>query len=362
MKIGINARTFTTPEPGGSIQAAKKVTKKLIDDDEVEVILFGHNSIHKEYNEVEIDSRLYISANREYGVIWERLVLPYLARSHNIDVLFAPNGNGPLTKQPFSIVMWVHDVGSKKGWMSPGHRLYRNSTVPRASNVANRIVTPSKFSKDEIIEELGISPSKVDVIYNGVSEFYQSESESSPFDLPNNYILFVSSALEFGNRKNLRSVIDVYQHMLKEYDISHKLVLVGKNENNIFGSIPFDKENVTVTGYVTEGELKYAYEQADVFLFPSVHEGFGLPPLEAMACGTPVVASSAASLPEVVGDAGILINPEDTEEFANAILRIIQNNDHRNDLVEKGYRRTKTFTWENTKNLLIESFDKATPQ
>jgi glycosyltransferase involved in cell wall biosynthesis len=150
--------------------------------------------------------------------------------------------------------------------------------------------------------------------------------------------------------------------MLKEYDISHKLVLVGKNENNIFGSIPFDKENVTVTGYVTEGELKYAYEQADVFLFPSVHEGFGLPPLEAMACGTPVVASSAASLPEVVGDAGILINPEDTEEFANAILRIIQNNDHRNDLVEKGYRRTKTFTWENTKNLLIESFDKATPQ
>ncbi|QSW98226.1 glycosyltransferase family 4 protein [Haloterrigena alkaliphila] len=353
MKIGVNARTFSTKEPGGSVQAAKNVTHELVSDSNHEVILFGHQSIQKEFATTVVDD-YYISDHRAFGVLWERTVLPLFAKKYGVDVIFAPNGNGPLTKTTIPVIMWVHDVGSKKGWMDPLHKTYRNVTLPIACSVANKIVTPSEFSKNEVIEELNVGSDKIEVIYNGVDQYFISDRDITPLDLPEKYILVVSSALDFGNRKNLDAAIDSFRILKNKYNMEHSLVLVGPENGNIYNKTPSLEDEIHITGYISDSELKYTYKNAHVFLYPSLHEGFGLPPLEAMATGTPVVASNAASMPEILDDGAILVNPHDTEQFAEEIHKLLVDDGYRAKMECRGKERSKEFTWANTTDLLLE--------
>lgn len=357
MKIGINARAFSTSEPGGAVQAAMSLTRTLTDDQHVEVVLFGHNNIVRDFDSTPIVSQYYLTDSREFGVIWERSFLPYLAKNEGIDILFCPNGNAPIMPLDIPIITWIHDVGSQRGWMSPLHRFYRNITLPRTASVSDRIVTTSEFTKQEIQDELKVSSEKIDVIYNGIDEYYLGKGDGEPFDLPENYILFVTSSMELGTRKNLDTVIKAFEILEAEYDTDHELVLIGGENKDIYNETTISEDKIHMMGYVSKPNLKYAYKKADVFLFPSFHEGFGLPPIEAMACETPVIASNVASIPEILGDSSILIDPRNEDEIVEEIIKL-QDSEYREKLLSEQAKIPSRYTWERTKQRFLSSIEK----
>jgi len=149
-------------------------------------------------------------------------------------------------------------------------------------------------------------------------------------------------------RKNLERVVKSYCNVKERTNLPHKLVIIGPEKQNIFKDIDIkSRDDIVTLGFVTEEELKFAYENADVFVFPSLYEGFGLPPLEALACGTPVVASKTTSLGEILKKGCLLVDPEDVQDMTDAIVRILEDEQLARDLATQGQAYAQKFTWEN---------------
>ncbi|AFO59066.1 group 1 glycosyl transferase [Natrinema sp. J7-2] len=193
-------------------------------------------------------------------------------------------------------------------------------------------------------------------MHNGVNKtFFSSQSERLN-GLPENYLLFVGS---MNPRKNLERVVKSYATIKTQTDILHKLVIIGPKNKNIFKSVDLESRDEIITpGFVTEGELKYAYENADVFVFPSLYEGFGLPPLEALACGTPVVTSETTSLGEILQEGCIQVNPKDIQDIADAVIQILEDEQLANELATQGKAFAREFTWESATEQLRDTLSK----
>ena len=292
-KIGINARTFMVNEPGGAVQSAIQITNEIINQTDREVVLFGHESLVDKFPDTPVESSGFHVKSQSFGVIWERLILPTLARNHDIDLLFCPNANGPLTTQPYPIIMYIHDVNAMKGFSAGIHQLYRSLTVPRAAQISDCVITVSKFSKGEITDLIDVPGEKVRVIYNGIDDCFNSlEQKRDKIDYK--YILYVGS---FNPRKNINGIIESYRLFCEKYDSDHKLILIGPGNKSIFRDFEIDPvEGVITPGFVEQSELIQAYINADAFIYPSFYEGFGLPPLESLACGTPAIVSRLLEL------------------------------------------------------------------
>ncbi|MFU1781516.1 glycosyltransferase family 4 protein [Haloarcula japonica] len=356
MKVGVNARTFTVDEPGGAVQTSIKHTRGLINRADTEIVLFGDGSLDPLFPEATIVSTGYPVSSQAYGLVWERVVLPTLADWSNIDVLYCPNGNAPVTRPSCPVVMCIHDVNALKGWSNGLHQLYRRLAVPRGAEVASTITTVSKFSKSEIIDNLDVSSSKVDVVYNGINGIFFSSNGEQISELPTKYILFVGS---MNPRKNIESVVKSYAKIKRQTDFPHELVIIGPENKNIFNSVDIEnRDDILTPGFVTERELKYAYENADVFVFPSLYEGFGLPPLEALACGTPVVASETTSLGELLQEGCIQVDPNDVQDITNAIIRILEDEQLATNLANQGRLYSRNFTWGKATEQLWETLSK----
>jgi glycosyltransferase involved in cell wall biosynthesis len=352
MKVGVNARTFCVDQPGGAVQASINHTKRLINREDSEVVLFGHKSISNIFPEVTVVDTGYLIPSQLYGLLWERAMLPRLGEKHDIDVLYCPNGNAPVTRTDFQVVMCLHDVNAMKGWSNDIHQLYRKLAVPRGARLADMLVTVSEFSAQEISTHLGISQSKIEVVYNGIDDFFFSEESEKLSKLPENYILFVGS---LNPRKNLECLVQSFETVQNRIDDDYKLVIIGPDNKNIFKKVDINETDKIVTpGFVSQAELKYAYEHADVFVFPSLYEGFGLPPLEALACGTPVVTSSTTSLGEIMQEGCIQVDPEDVEDISSAVLRLLEDNTLANQLTDEGIAYSKEFTWERSSDELYD--------
>ena len=344
MKVGVNARTFVVDEPGGAVQTAIRHTKGLISRSDTEVKLFGHGSLRSAFPETHVVSTGYSIPSQAYGLLWERIVLPVLADRHGVDVLYCPNGNSPAIRTPCPVVLCIHDVSAIKQWSSGVHQLYRRLAVPCAVALADTVVTVSEFSKREIIEQLNVPPSKLRVVHNGIDDVFLSEGEGEHLNLPEEYLLFVGS---MNPRKNIGRVIRAFVRAKQSADLTHSLVLIGPGNKRIFRTVDVDdREDIVSLGFVSKLELKYAYTNADVFVFPSLYEGFGLPPLEALACGTPVVASETTSLKELLREGCILVDPEDVEAIAAAIVKISQDDRLSAELAAEGRTYAQEFTWD----------------
>lgn len=353
LRVGVNARTFVEREPGGAIQAAKKTTRVLVERDDTDIVLFGHPTIASEFPDTTVVSDYFRWRSQEFGVVWERTVLSRLARKADIDVLYCPNGNAPLTDQPFGVITCIHDVNALKGMSSGIHQLYRKATIPRVARLSDSVVTVSEFSKREIVDKTGISPDDISIVYNGVDDIYHEDGDGQPVDLPENYVLYVGA---MNPRKNVSRAVEAFCRFADYTDDKYKFVLVGPGNKRVFKDFNVPKDDRIVTpGYLSQAELKHAYTHADVFLYPSLYEGFGLPPLEAMACGTPVVVSDVASLPEVVGDAGEYVDPFDVAEIVRGIEKVVGDSEYRENLVRAGKERAKSFTWERAGELVYLS-------
>ena len=229
------------------------------------------------------------------------------------------------------------------------------ATIPRTARKANKVLTISECSKRDLVEMYGLSEQKVQVIYLGVGPEYKplpvtydKQHVLDKYGINGRYFIAVGNLQP---RKNLVRLIEAYTRMRNDQpEIKTKLVIVGKKawkHHPILAIIKQSRwsEDIILTGYVPKADLPVLYAGSDGLIYPSIYEGFGLPPLEAMACGAPVVVSDRSSLPEVVGDAGIKINPFDTDAIAAALVLLALEPELSRRLSTAGIIRASEFTW-----------------
>lgn len=343
MNIGVNGRTFSVEEPDGAVQTAMRLTDGLNKRGN-NVSVFGNEKAEPNNRSIDLDTTGYFLDSQVYGVLWERTILPLLLKRYSLDVFYAPNGNAPIQQIQTPVVMCIHDVNAQLGMSSTKHQLYRKLAVPPAAKAADLITTVSKFSKREITDILSVPESKIRVVYNGIDQYFLDDGQGKKVQVPEKYILFVG---KLSPRKNIKRAIEAFKRAKRSAALPHKLLFVGGRDSLIYQDMDLKQEDIIHIGYVSKESLKYVYNEASILLYPSLYEGFGIPPLEAMACGTPVVASDAAAFPEILSDSAELPDPYDVDDISDSILTILQNKRKREVMIEKGRKRSEKFTWEN---------------
>jgi len=230
--------------------------------------------------------------------------------------------------------------------------------LKRSAHQSDIIITISENSKKEIIEYLDVEPSKIKIIYPGIDhELFNKDIDEDQkniirkkYKLPDRYALYLGN-LE--PRKNVKSIIKGIAEYNHNYHDNLLLVIAGESGwmyEPIYKTIQEYKmdHNIVFTGYIDEVDKPAIYKMSEIFLFPSLYEGFGIPVLEAMASGVPVITSNTSSLPEVVGDAAILVNPQNVENIVNSIFSLNNNQKLRNDLIQKGLAQSKKYNWKSS--------------
>lgn len=282
---------------------------------------------------------------------------PFELYKHPVDILLVQY-IAPLIC-PCRLIVTIHDIGYKRypAFFTKAFRRRQSFLVPLNIKKARKIITISEFSKRELIELYNVPEDKVSVTYLGVGEEFKPIKDAEKIaEITSRYKINTKFILYTGNlqpRKNLVRLIGAFNLLKKHKKIEHKLVIVGRKAwlyGDIFKAMESSEfaEDIIWTDYIPQNDLIMLYNVADVCVYLSLYEGFGLPLVEAMACGTPVIAANSNSLPEVVGDAGILVDPLDVESISKAICEVISNDKLRYEMVEKGLKRAKLFPWENT--------------
>jgi len=287
---------------------------------------------------------------------WEQVYLPLKLHTYKIDVYHGPNYVLPIFAKT-GMVLTAYDMTlfATPEYYKPISRFRVQRLLKTSAKRAHKIVTGSENSKQDIIEILKVPEEKVQVVYIGIEDVYRAIDDKRGLDfvktrygITSRFILHVGS---LNPRKNIPRLIDAYNILPAEILKEYELVIVGKKSwkaDKIFAKTKQLglEDRVIFTGFVADSDLPLLMNAADLLAFPSLYEGFGIPPLEAMACGTPVVASNTSSIPEVVGDAALLFDPYNVEEIANAMYRALTNEQLRDELRQKGFERAKQFSWE----------------
>lgn len=261
----------------------------------------------------------------------------------------------PLKKA--SSVFTIHDLIFRffPEYHLPLNRRFLGLMLPKFMQRADAIIAVSEHTRRDVTKLMGIPAEKIRVIYEGVHPSFRRienraglERVRATYHLPPRFILFFST---IEPRKNLVTLLDAYAALLQQEAQTLPLVVAGRKGWLYQETLQHLhdlglNERVQLTDWIAHDDVPALLNLADVFVYPSLYEGFGLPPLEAMACGTPVISSNASSLPEVVGDAGILVEPKDVQGLAQAITRVLQDDALRQALRAKGLAQASQFTWE----------------
>jgi glycosyltransferase involved in cell wall biosynthesis len=274
------------------------------------------------------------------------------------DVLFVPAHVLPLV-HPRSSVVTVHDLGYLH--YPRAHplldRLYLDFSTRYNARAASRVIAVSQATKDDLVQHCGIEPGKITVVYSGWDETKQPvedkatiEKVKAGYGIRGDYVLYVGTLQP---RKNLGRLLEAYATVRKQAKRGEAPCLVFAGRKGwLYEHITQQVERlgleteVIFPGYVPQDDLPALLSGARLFVYPSLYEGFGLPVLEAMACGTPVLCSNVASLPEVAGDAALLVDPLDVKSIAEAMNRLLGDEGLRAQLVERGYRQVRRFSWD----------------
>jgi len=321
--------------------------------------------IYSQNKEILIQKNRLIQGTGSY-YFWRYFTLPRKLRKSSLDVLHDPYELGPFTfTQPFRKVITVHDLTPllfpnlfKWGDVML-HRLLLKKTI----NKADKIITDSYHSQKDLMEYLDVPKEKIKVIYLGKDESFRPLTSKEINDVKEKYLLPKQFVLSVGGLhpiKNISRLLKAF-HLARKDGLQHKLVIVGgvvDKTEKILKTIKFLKleDHVIFTGKVSQDDLIRIYNAADLFIYPCLYAGFGIPPLEAMACGTPVITSNNSSLPEVVDDAAVLINPYETKEIANAIEIVLTNEEFMETLINNGLKQAQKFDWKKTAFKTLEVY------
>jgi glycosyltransferase involved in cell wall biosynthesis len=288
----------------------------------------------------------------------EQISVPLALRRSKVDLFHAPHYVvSPLTRVPF--VVTIHDcIHLRFPQYLPNRRalLYARTMMQLAARRARRVLTVSQASKLDILHYLHIPADKVEVVPNALDERLATPpTEAEIARVRERFLLTSPFVLYTGNikpHKNIDRLIEAYALLRRRGGFDHvKLLIIGEevskypNLRRLVHRFQLHP-HVRFFGFVPDETLAALYRLASVFVFPSLYEGFGLPPLEAMAAGAPVITSNVSSLPEVVGDAALLIDPTDPQAIADAMARVLGDEGLRRDLVARGHERVKAFSWE----------------
>jgi glycosyltransferase involved in cell wall biosynthesis len=285
--------------------------------------------------------------------------------------LFHYQYTGPLFRVAPEIVT-IHDVSFERHpeFFDAAEAFRLRVTVRRAVRAARKIITVSEFSKAEIVSLLRVPEQKVEVIYNGVGPEFGRVRNSCEVDaclqrysIQRPYLLAVGNV---SRRKNQLMMMRAFALWAKRNPhTEHRLVIAGKSHGPApdFSAesvrVGLEERRLMVLGYIPEQDLPHLYSGADLLLNTSLYEGFGLPLVEAMRCGVPVIASRASCFPEIAGDAALLVDPVNPQEIAEAIENLIGNKALRDDLIGRGVRRAEAFRWDNAAHQTLKVYDEA---
>ncbi len=372
MRIGIEAqRIFRKKKHGMDMVALELIRNLQIIDKVNEYFIFVKPDTDRECLSETSNFRI-VELNGGIYPLWEQIALPRAAKKHKCDILHCTSNTGPLySKVP--LIVTLHDiiylesnsVFKKSGtWYQKFGNLYRRFIVPPVVRKSLRVVTVSEFEKERIKSFMGLGEN-LTAIYNGVGEHFRKISDTSlleaakeRYKLPDNFFFFLGNT---DPKKNTPNVLKAFAMFNSSSSVKYKLVMLDYDEEALRRVLqdighPEIREDICLTGYVPNTDMPSIINQCKIFLYPSLRESFGIPILEGMACGVPVITSNTSSMPEVAGDAALIVNPYIPEEIMNAIKKISQDSDYRDQLCEKGVERAKKFSWNQMANSYLNLY------
>jgi glycosyltransferase involved in cell wall biosynthesis len=323
----------------------------------------GAESVRAEFgNPANLD---VVSFRMHNYTAWEQVGVPMALVGRNVDVFHSPLAL-PLFCRPAGI-MTIHDLCflTHRATFTRRMWLYFRIFLPLSVRRARIVLTVSQTSRQALIDLMHVGPEKIRVIPNGIAEDFQPPKDQAElcrvrtrYGLPSSFILYVGT-LE--PRKNVLRLLRACQRLWSAGEMPHKLVIAGRRGWLFRDVLDFVRESrlhehVVFTGYVAPGDLPALYAMATVLVYPSLCEGFGLPPLEAMACGTPVVGSNRPALPEILGQAARLVDPLDVETLAGAIQAVVGDDRLRATLRTKGLEHARRYRWETSARQTLELY------
>jgi glycosyltransferase involved in cell wall biosynthesis len=362
MKIGIEGQRLFRKKKHGMDMVALELVRNLQEIDHVnEYCIFVKKDEDRcleptsNFRIIELESAPY--------PYWEQVILPRAAKKEGCDILHCTSNTAPVAS-PMPLVVTLHDIIYmeslslfRKGF-SPYQKfgnMYRRLVVPRVVRKSNKIITVSEFERKRIAGFFHVSDTKLRAIYNGVSRHFKPVTDQTvldsirkKYDLPEKFFFF------FGNtdpKKNTPGVLKALSLFLKSSEEKIPLVMLDFDRDVLDRMIseigdPDLHNYVRLTGYLPNTELPAIYSLCTIFLYPSLRESFGIPMLEAMACGVPVITSNTSSMPEVGGNAALYIDPFKPEEITSAIRKLLTDRPLVDKLISAGFENARKFTWE----------------
>lgn len=371
MRIGINALFLQKPNTGMG-QHLFHLLEGLdsLDDKDHQYVVLSPRfrraytlqapQLSDRFREVEVVSALARLGDNVEQVWWEQVGIVRAGTRERIDLLHSPYWSNPLWA-PWPTVVTIHDVIQfvlpEYAWRKIS-RVYFG-IVSRSARRADAVITVSECSKRDIVTLLGLPPVRIHVIGNAVDaslhpvrDAWLLASVRERYGIAPRFILYFGG---FDLRKNVPRLIESYARLPAALRKEYQLVIAGRYMHLGHPLYPDPRQTVqrlgldgrvVFTGQVREQDKAPLFSAATVFVFPSLYEGFGIPVLEAMACGTPVVTSDSSALPEVVGDAGLLVDPYDTDAISDGVRALLEDQARREDLARRGLERARLFTWQ----------------
>jgi glycosyltransferase involved in cell wall biosynthesis len=308
--------------------------------------------------------------NNNTDNFWESVSLPINLNNEDLNIYHVPqNGIGLPLDHKLPFVITLHDTIPTHMPETVGDK-YLNLFNNEMENIVSKcdgIITVSNFSKEDISKDFNFPKEKIYVTYLASEDIYKpldkilcSTIMKKYYSLPKNYILYTGG---FSPRKNISGLIESFSRMHHKLPNDMKLVIAGTKGKSysiykgLCEKLKID-DKVIFPGFIAMEHMPYLYNNASLLVYPSFYEGFGLPPIEAMACGIPVVASNVTSIPEILGDSAMLCSPYDINELTESILTTLLDNEVRNDLIHKGFIKVNSLSWENTAINTLESYKK----
>lgn len=360
MRVGIDATALPAQPGGAGIYTIQLIRALKSLNESIDLVVFAHDFGADLINTTETDSFQFVRIPRKSParrLIWEQTVFSRQVRNSGIDLLHSLHYTRPRSLSCASVVTY-HDMTF---FLYPQyHTLFKRYFFSRAirysARKADAIIAVSNNTRRDAIRLLGLPENKITAIPLGVSSEYRVISDEehlekirNKYKLPQEFILYVGVVEP---RKNVTLLLCAFSKLLRE-DLDQKLVIAGQlgwMYENVFEQAEKlgIEDQVIFPGYIPSGDLPGLYNLASIFVYPSIYEGFGLPPLEAMACGIPTITTRISSMPENVGEAALLVPPQDEEALAGAIRSLINDPQRQQQLSKMGVQRASTFTWEDT--------------
>ena len=380
MKIGINTYFFKFPA-SGSGQYLLHLLQALAEvDQENEYILLGTRPIPREtkshikfHHMVKPVPGLARHNASIENLMWEQFTAPSTALKAGVDLLHVPYFAPPFFPRT-PIIVTIHDVIPLR---LPQYRTDLKmkaylQLITRAAHKATLIITISQHAKQDMIDALKLPAERIRVIYEAAGDEYQPITDSivmanmrARYDLNDRYILYLGG---LDQRKNVPQLVRAFAHLYQQIGDPKLQLLIAGNPDKLGGPLFPDSRPVAadlgmagqiIYRFIEEEDKPAVYSGASVFVFPSLYEGFGLTPLEAMSCGTPVICSNRTSLPEVVGDAAISFDPDNMREMVQAMYSVLTQNELQADLSARSLQRAAQFNWRKTATETVAAYEEA---